>query len=102
MPRGFHLLRQANAEIYAPLRTVRERAAHDFSWRFWDVLARVKPGVTFRQAQAAMTVFSQRRETEDPAPNRGIVARLEPLHERLFGAYRAPFRCSSAPPDCCS
>jgi putative ABC transport system permease protein len=47
-------------------------------------VARLKPGVTLRQAQAEMDVIERRLEEEYPAINKGVGARVLPLHEDLY------------------
>ena len=64
---------------------------HDYNWRFFDIVARLSPGLTIEQARARLKIFSEQRERDDPRAERGLVVRLESLHEALFGSYRAPF-----------
>ena len=47
-------------------------------------VARVKPGVTLTQAQTEMDVVSGRLEQEYPATNKGVGAKVRPLHEDLY------------------
>ncbi len=51
-------------------------------------VGRLKPGVTLAQAQAEMNVIEQRLERAYPKSNKGIRAKLVPLHEAIFGWAR--------------
>ena len=51
-------------------------------------LAPLKPGVTLRQAQAAMNVIAGRLEREHPASNTGYKVRLVTLPEDTVGGLR--------------
>jgi putative ABC transport system permease protein len=51
-------------------------------------VARLKPGVTREQAQVDMDVIARRLEQEYPATNKGLGAKVVPLHEELFGFAR--------------
>ena len=48
-------------------------------------VGRLKPGVTRAQAQADMDVIARRLEQEYPKTNKGLGAKVVPLHEELFG-----------------
>jgi len=47
-------------------------------------VGRLKPGVTLAQAQTEMEVIERRLEHEYPATNKGVSAKVFPLHEDLF------------------
>jgi putative ABC transport system permease protein len=47
-------------------------------------VARLRPGVTIPQAQTEMDLISRRLEQEYPAINKGIGAKIFPLHDDLF------------------
>jgi putative ABC transport system permease protein len=51
-------------------------------------VARLKPGVTIREAQAEMDTIARRLELQYPATNKGIGKKIVPLHEELFGWTR--------------
>jgi putative ABC transport system permease protein len=56
----------------------------------YDVLARLKPGVTLEQAQASMTVIARRLEQEYPDTNTGWGVAVLPLREMIAGNAAKP------------
>jgi putative ABC transport system permease protein len=54
---------------------------------YWNVVARLKPGVTREQAQQEMETISAQLAREHPS-NRKIVAEVIPLREHLAGSVR--------------
>jgi len=48
-------------------------------------VARLKPGVTLREAQAEMDTIARRLELQYPATNKGVGKKVAPLHGELFG-----------------
>jgi putative ABC transport system permease protein len=83
-PPGFHGLYQgADMEGFVPLTTLRGRAAQtgrlftDRTIRFLTVVARLQPGVTLREAQAAVDVVARRLQREYPQ-EKGITTRVVP------------------------
>jgi putative ABC transport system permease protein len=91
MTAEFRLARNGEAEVFFPYWTVSDPQMHDYNWRFFDIVARLSSNLTIEQARARLRVFSEQRERDDPRAERGLVVRLESLHEALFGSYRAPF-----------
>ena len=61
------------------------RGNHNFT-----ALARLKPGIDVRQAQAEMTTISDRLAQQYPADDKGWGALVVPLHEDLVGDVRTP------------
>jgi putative ABC transport system permease protein len=55
------------------------------SSRFVYTLARLKPGVSFAQAQAEMEALASQLAKTDPARLKGWGVRVEPLQEALYG-----------------
>jgi putative ABC transport system permease protein len=53
---------------------------------YWNVLARLKPGVTLEQARAEMDGLSQRLAREYPKSNHDIAAEIVPLRDHLAGS----------------
>ena len=59
----------------------------------YNILARLKPGVTARQAQAEMDVLTARLRTEHPntyPPNGGLTFSVVPLLDQVVGDVRRP------------
>jgi putative ABC transport system permease protein len=56
----------------------------------YGVVARLKPGVTLKQAQANMTVIARRLEQEYPATNTGWGVAVLPLGEMIAGDAARP------------
>src|SRR5206468_8817598 len=62
--------------------------ARDFGGRFAQAIARLKPGVSVREAQAQMTSIARALEQETPQRNANWGARVIGLHDELSGEYR--------------
>jgi predicted permease len=60
-------------------------ALHSRSWRFLHAYARLQPGLTLAQAQAAATAVMQRLEKESPATNRETGVAVLPVWKSPFG-----------------
>ena len=57
---------------------------------WWNVVARLAPGVTIDQAQSELTTISQALAQEYPRTNRGVTTRVVPFREHLMGGVRLP------------
>jgi predicted permease len=88
MPEGFRGISD-QAELWLPMmmisaaRTPSDLQIRDQRW-LWTV-ARLKPGVSFRHAQAEMDTIARRLEQAYPDTNANRGALVTPLHEQLFG-----------------
>ena len=86
MPRGVHLPGYGNwsDKLWVPIafsdQEKTERGNH-----FLDVIARIKSGITLKQAQAEMETIAARLAKEYPKYNTRIGATVTPLHEELVG-----------------
>jgi predicted permease len=86
MPRLVHLPGYGNwnDEVWVPIafnnEEVTERGNH-----FLNVIARIKPGITLKQAQAEMETIAARLAREYPRYNTRIGATVTPFHEELVG-----------------
>ena len=58
--------------------------------RWWNVVARLRPGVTLEQAQSEMDAISQTIARENPRTNSGMTALLVPMREHLTGGVSLP------------
>jgi predicted permease len=56
----------------------------------WSAVARLKPGVSMRQARAELLAISERLEKEYPDSNNNVHAVLIPLQETLVGNSKTP------------
>src|SRR5260370_12707052 len=81
MPRGFHFPDRRN-EFWFPLGMSPELSARRNS-HFLRVGARLKPGVSWKQAQADMAAIAQRLAREYPITNRQPAERVVPLSEEI-------------------
>jgi predicted permease len=65
--------------------TERIRDPHDYN-SYLATIARLKPGVTLEQAQAAMTQIASALEQEHPVWNKGTLTGVRPLVDHVVGA----------------
>ena len=65
-----------------------ERRTRGSAW--WNVVARVKPGVTHAQAQRELDVISASLAREHPRTNEGLSAAVVPLRSHLMGGLEVP------------
>jgi putative ABC transport system permease protein len=83
----------AEFQLWTPLGLLdREmpQQATNRAFRIFSAVARLKPGVTFQQAQSDTAALSARLAREFPATNEGVIMTLQPLYERLVGRARQP------------
>ena len=78
MPAGFHF--PFNAELWIPqdmdTKSMGPRGSHSY-----QVIGRLKPGVSLRQAQADVSLIARRLEQQFPSSNRHVGAFVLELHE---------------------
>ncbi len=65
-----------------------EPRQHSRNARFFEVVARLKPGVTPQQAQAEMNALSSRIAQENPQSNKDWSAAVVSLRDQLVGDFR--------------
>ncbi len=82
MPREF-LVPRSRAAVWLPFDHLDAPPG-----RYLVPIARLAPGVTAEQAQAAMDVISRRLAAANPAENANWGAHLVPLHEEVVGKVR--------------
>ncbi len=85
MPRGFSIL-DKNVDIWVPAQF--SAASRTPRGRWTMVMARLKKGVTFAQAQDDMTRVASQLTTMFPSFDTGWTARVVPLKEQLTGDVR--------------
>jgi len=82
MPKDFHF--PLGAELWTPMAMDdKERAVR--GPRYIDVAAKLKPGVTVRQAAAEMETIAKRLAQTYPETNRGWHVRVMPIRDFLLG-----------------
>jgi len=85
MPAGFSIL-DKNVDIWVPIGFAAEARTPRGRWTM--VIARLKDGVTFKQAQDDMTGVASRLSAMFPNFDTGWTARVVPLKEQLTGDVR--------------
>jgi predicted permease len=90
MPAGF--AHPQTTELWTPLKlaTAPPQVLANRQRRFLRVMARLKPGVTLKQAQSEMDQITQRLQQENPQTNAGEGAKIETLQEVYAGDARTP------------
>lgn len=86
MPPGFAYLHEVKIDLFVPFAFNPSQVRG--SGRGYAIAARLKPGVTIAQAQSEMDAVVKQVADELPEPSRGWGARVQPLHEALFGDTR--------------
>jgi putative ABC transport system permease protein len=86
MPRSMQLPTAGNwkNQVWVPIAFPPEEAAQRGS-HFLEVIARMKPGVTLKQAAAEMDTIAARLEQQYPDQNKRRGAVVVPLHEQVVG-----------------
>ncbi|MEO8452537.1 MAG: ABC transporter permease [Gemmatimonadota bacterium] len=90
MPRGFAVTGEESMWIPLDLSDDLARAAITRKQRFFNTVARLKPGVTFETARADLFGISRRLQTEYPEANSGYLSSLVPLHETMAANLKQP------------
>jgi putative ABC transport system permease protein len=62
----------------------------DHGPHYLDVVGRLKPGISVKQAQAEMTLLASRISSQSPETNKGVSVNLIPLTEDTIGFLKAP------------
>jgi putative ABC transport system permease protein len=84
MPPGFNYPNET--EVWCPLGW--EPRQHSRNARFFEVIARLKDGVSLKQAQAEMDALSNRIAQENPQSNKDWSAVVVSLRDQLVGDFR--------------
>ena len=84
MPPGFGSFYGTRVDLWVPIDP--ESARYSERKDHWlTAVGRLKPGATQGQAQIEMAVIAHRLEHAYPATNKGVGAKVVPLHEALYG-----------------
>jgi putative ABC transport system permease protein len=85
MPSGFKL--PQNADLARPIAFSSEEQTKPGD-HYLEVIARLKPGITIKQAGTEMSAIANRLEQTFPTTNLGHGVVLVPLHEQIVGEIR--------------
>src|SRR5262245_58054598 len=80
----------AEADVTVPIGLSAERFKARGADPGADVVARLKPNVSERQAESDLNTIAARLEQQYPESNKGRRVRLTPLHESFVGEVRQP------------
>ncbi len=75
-------------DLWVPTAMSMEAARQRNAAHYLRVIARLKPGVSYEQADAEMASIAARLEEQFPATNGNLGARINPLREHFFGGIR--------------
>jgi len=84
LPREFEFAPAGNSEIWVPIHLSKELASRR-NLRWFPVLGRLAPGVTFAQARAEMNAINSRLAAAYPQDNGQTQVLMIPLRERVVG-----------------
>jgi putative ABC transport system permease protein len=87
MPPGFHFL-DNQVKAWMPLALDPAINYREMSGRFLRAVARLKPGVSVKQAQAELAGIAKQLEQAYPAKNTGWGVNVIPMHEQIVGEIR--------------
>jgi putative ABC transport system permease protein len=87
LPAGFHFAPRGAAEIWAPWRPGEQQLSRRFM-HWVNVIARLKPGVSLEEAEAAMQLIAGRIAREHAESHAGTGIRLRTLHAQIVGPVR--------------
>ena len=90
MPKSFDPL-LSNTDLWIPAAFTTAEFA-DYDNHYLTVVGRLKPGVTFTQAQSELAVIAQRLAVEHPIDNKDRTFRVQPLTTALLGDQRVSLR----------
>jgi putative ABC transport system permease protein len=87
LPPKFKFARVGDAELWVPLNPMPYQVSRrNLYWL--NVIARIKPGVTLKQAQAEMDGFAANFRQQYPESHTGVGIRLVNLHEEIVGSVK--------------
>ena len=87
MPANFYMF-DDQSDFWTPMNwTHTEMASTQYAL---GTIARLKPGVSVKQAQAEMDTLAAQQRAADPQRNKNLGARVQPLSEALYGELRQP------------
>jgi putative ABC transport system permease protein len=81
--------RPGELSVWTP-KVIRDHEKRIRGSAWWNVVARLKPGVTVDQAQSEMDAISVVLGREYPRTNEGLSASILPLRDHLMGGLKIP------------
>jgi len=87
--------RSNETEVYTPLahtgdeHSLRARAGRGLRMRGYEVIGRLRPGVSFAQAAERMNTLERAIDAQNPTWRPGAKVQVKPLNEHLVGTVRA-------------
>jgi putative ABC transport system permease protein len=87
MPQGFRFAKVGDVELWLPLRPSENQASRR-GMHWLKAIARLKPGVSFEQAEAGMSALANWYEKQDPQSHTGIGLRIVSLRDEILGPVR--------------
>ena len=86
MPPGFAF--PGNTDIWMPLTYGPTLAPVERQYRYYDAIAKLRPGLTIEQAERETAAIAAQLQTEYPASNAGWTVQLAPLDRSIVGNTR--------------
>jgi len=86
MPAGFDYPK--GCDIWVPLNLQPDEKSNSRGYYHLEVIARLKPAVSLRQAKENMNLVASRLASAYPQTNKGYTVRLIPLHEQIVGSVK--------------
>ncbi|MGB6191097.1 MAG: ABC transporter permease [Terracidiphilus sp.] len=83
----------ADGEVWLPLSLLDKATQQSRVWHSVNVIGRLRPGVTLKQAQAEMQAIAQGLQAAYPATNRDESVVVKPMREKLVGSLRPMLLC---------
>jgi putative ABC transport system permease protein len=87
LPRNFQFARRGDVELWTPMRPGPNQLSRRFM-HWVNVIGRLKPGVSFEQAQAEMKAIGQRIEEQHHDSHANTTITLIPLQEQIVGSVK--------------
>ncbi|HEY6250452.1 MAG TPA: ABC transporter permease [Candidatus Angelobacter sp.] len=87
LPADFQFAKVGDPDLWMPVRPTVNQQQRRY-WHWLNVVGRLKPGVTFAQAQTQMNSLALRIAHDDPKFHQGKQIRLVPLQNDVLGPVR--------------
>jgi putative ABC transport system permease protein len=87
LPKEFHFATVGNAELWIPLNLTPEQASRRY-YHWFNVIARLKPGISPETAQSRLHLTASRIAQDDPQMHGGTGIKVVPLQEEFVGSLK--------------